>query len=102
MTTIEEIRDLMQNWPHETEDVSPVSRGANLILALAGSDWYSDRDDDLQTMLRDALADIRHAYDLLQIEDPGFDVDDRAAARFYAAEVAAMGSAACALAAPVE
>jgi hypothetical protein len=63
-------RRVAANGRRSAAHLETEARNVAKRIAHHGPDWYSDRDDDLQTMLRDALADIRHAYDLLQIEDP--------------------------------
>lgn len=83
-----EIADLRQNW--QDMEPSPASRALAIVAAL--HEQYQP--DDLLNMLRDAMADIHHAYDLLGFGQEAHRGDARAAAMHYSAEVRDMGSAA--------
>ena len=82
-TNLLERIEALATLARETEgEQTPEMRGARIITELFGMYGYDE--DDPETLLRDALADIRHTYDLLP--ESSYHVDERAAHAHYIKE----------------
>lgn len=90
VTTFDRVKSLLADFEQSNAQLCNPWRGARVLVALAEIYHPEEEDGDPENMIRDALADLRHACDLAGLD---FFRQDRIARDNYQAECGEEGPA---------